>query len=199
MGQYLALPLNIAEINTGYKNYAPGYNLNGKKAIHYGVDWIGRTYANSLKFFASGKGTVMGVNHDANGTVGKWVAVKYADINGYGDLIVRYYHMETVSVSVGQKITLDTILGVYGSTGRYSTGKHIHTEVNKDTKNWQYTPTLSGSDGCGLFPGLTGDADTTINPLLVFKRKISDPENQTCTVDNDGVWCSGITIPGSFR
>ena len=51
MSQKLALPLNTCEINVGYKKtYAPGYNINGTSAIHYGVDFIGYTYANNYRF-----------------------------------------------------------------------------------------------------------------------------------------------------
>lgn len=56
MEQYLALPLNTCIINVGYKQYAPGYNLNGTKATHYGVDFIGSTFASNRGFFASGNG-----------------------------------------------------------------------------------------------------------------------------------------------
>lgn len=202
MAQKLALPLNNATINAGYKNYAPGYNLNGVKATHYGVDWIGRTYKSDLRFCASGNGIVMGVNRTfkpkSGYTVGKWVIVKYTNVEGYGDLIVRYFHMDRVDVNVGDRVNLDTILGVYGTTGDYSYGNHIHTEIDTDTKYWQYTPTLSGSTNCGLRPGYTGNQDTTINPLSVFMVKTTKPESQQCHVDNDGVWCSGITIPKSF-
>ena len=203
MAQYLALPLNTCIINVGYKQYAPGYNLNGTKATHYGVDFIGSTFASNRGFFASGNGVVLGVNKTfipkSGYTVGRWIAVKYTDVVNYGSLIVRYYHLERVDVSVGQSISLDTQLGVYGTTGDYSTGNHIHVEVDTDTVNWQYTPTISSATKCGLKPGYTGDRDTTIDPLLVFKRKLSAPEKQTCSVDNDGVWCANITIPDGFH
>lgn len=209
MSQKLALPLNTCEINVGYKKtYAPGYNINGTSAIHYGVDFIGYTYANNYRFFASGNGVVLGVNNtfipdEQRGTlpkytVGKWVAVKYYDVEGYGDLVVRYFHMDNVEVSVGQQVTLNTVLGSYGETGDYCFGKHIHVEVDTDTQYWNYTPTISRATACGLKKGYTGDNDTTINPLSVFKVKVSKPEEQTCTVHNDGEWCANITIPESF-
>ena len=159
MAQYLALPLNTAEINAGYKTYAPGYNLNGTLATHYGVDWIGYTYSSDRRFFASGNGTVMGINTSGSYVVGKWVAVKYTNVSGYGDLIVRYYHMERIDVTKGQSVTMNTVLGVYGTTDTYSSGNHIHTEVDTDTTNWQYTPTLSSNSGCGLKAGARGKGD----------------------------------------
>lgn len=212
MSQNLAMPLNTSEITVGYKSYAPGYKINNKSAIHYGVDFTGSTFQSGKRFFASGDGVVLGVNNTyipksqlSSGsrkyTVGKWVAIKYYDVAGYGDIIVRYYHLANVSVSVGDSVTLDTVLGEYGQTGDYCLGKHIHAEVDTDTTYWNYTPTISAATACGLKPGYTGEKDTTINPLLVFKLKLSEPEKQTCTVTNDGIWCSGIDVSkiGTFR
>ena len=106
--------------------------------------------------------------------------------------------MDYVEVYVGQQVTLNTVLGSYGETGDYCFGKHIHVEVDTDTQYWNYTPTISRATACGLKKGYTGDNDTTINPLSVFKVKVSKPEEQTCTVHNDGEWCANITIPESF-
>lgn len=201
MGQYLALPLNKCTINVGYKEYAPGYKISSAspKSIHYGVDFIGKTYSSDNRFFASGRGVVVGVNHNERYVVGKWVAIKYYDVAGYGDLIARYYHMARVDVSVGQSVSLNTVLGVYGSTGNFSTGNHIHLELDKDITYWNYTPTLSGNSGCGLKKGYRDSRDTTVNPLFVLKRKVSAPEYQTCSVYNDGDWCYRISLPGSFQ
>ena len=211
MSQNLAMPLNTSEITVGYKNYAPGYKINDKPAIHYEVDFKGKTYKKTDDFCASGDGIVMGVNEtfipkdQRSGlpkyTVGRWVAVKYYDVEGYGDLIVRYYHLASVKVKKGDTVNLDTILGEYGSSGDYCYGKHIHAEVDTDTTYWNYTPTISAATACGLKPGYTGAKDTTVNPLLVFKLKLSEPEKQTCTVTNDGAWCKGIDVSkiGTFR
>lgn len=200
--QYLCLPFNNTTINVGYKNFAPGYNLNGTPATHYGVDFIGGTFANDKRFCASGNGIVLGINqiYQANSryTVGKWVIVKYTNVKGYGDLIVRYFHMHSISVSVGDSVNRDTVLGVMGETGDYCYGRHLHVEVDTDTSSWQYTPTLTGATACGLQPGSRGSGDTTINPLDVFRIKTSAPENQSCDVENDGVWCAGITLPKTF-
>ena len=48
MSQNLAMPLNTSEITVGYKNYAPGYKINDKPAIHYGVDFKGKTYKKQM-------------------------------------------------------------------------------------------------------------------------------------------------------
>ena len=204
--QKLCLPLNNTTINTGYKQYAPGYNLKGKPAIHYGVDLIGGTFSgeNDKRFFASGKGKVLGFNtvyKEWSGyTVGRWLAIKYYNVENFGDLVVRYFHLDAVDsdIYVGKEVDRDTIIGTMGSTGDYCYGRHLHVEVDRDTEGWEYSPTLSGATQCGLKAGATGAGDTTLNPLDVFKVKKSEPENQKCYVENDGVWCDGITIPESF-
>jgi murein DD-endopeptidase MepM/ murein hydrolase activator NlpD len=39
-----------------------------------------------------------------------------------------YAHLHSISVQVGQDVTLDTTLGLEGSTGA-STGTHLHFEI----------------------------------------------------------------------
>ena len=117
-----------------------------------------------------------------------------------GDLVVRYFHLDAVGpdLYVGKKVDLNTVIGTMGQTGDYCYGRHLHVEVDTDVANWKCTPTLSGASKCGLMAGTRGDGDTTLNPLDVFKCKVSPPENQTCSVENDGKWCSNIQIPDSF-
>lgn len=200
--QVLCMPLNHSEITVGYKSFAPGYNLDGRRETHFGADFTGSTFAGNTRFCASGNGVVLGVNRyykaSSGYTVGRWVVVKYTNVKGYGDLVVRYFHMNAISVSPGNSVNRDTILGEMGETGDYCRGIHLHVEVDTDTKDWQYTPTLTQNTACGLKAGTRGSGDTTINPLDVFKLKVSPPENQTCFVDNDGTWCAGIKVPGSF-
>ncbi len=47
--------------------------------------------------------------------------------NGYETL---YAHMSAIMVTEGQPVTMDTVLGLVGSTGR-STGPHLHFEVRE--------------------------------------------------------------------
>lgn len=203
--QKLCLPLNSTIINTGYKEYAPGYEIDGVIKTHYGVDLIGSTFSGDDKrFFASGNGEILGFNAvyiaKSGYIVGRWVAVKYYNVEHYGDLVVRYFHLDAVGpdLYVGKKVDLNTVIGTMGQTGDYCYGRHLHVEVDTDVANWKCTPTLSGASKCGLMAGTRGDGDTTLNPLDVFKCKVSPPENQTCSVENDGKWCSNIQIPDSF-
>jgi murein DD-endopeptidase MepM/ murein hydrolase activator NlpD len=42
-----------------------------------------------------------------------------------------YGHLRSISVSLGQQVGQGTVLGPSGTTG-YSTGVHLHFEVQKD-------------------------------------------------------------------
>lgn len=50
---------------------------------------------------------------------------------------------------MGQKITKDTVLGTMGNTGIYSTGVHLHLEIDTDTneKYACWSPTVSSTPG----------------------------------------------------
>lgn len=59
---------------------------------------------------------------------------------GYGNNVVvthnngyesRYAHMSAITVSEGQPVQMDTVLGLVGSTG-HSTGPHLHLEVMEE-------------------------------------------------------------------
>lgn len=195
--QNLAVPINTAEIQCGYHNpnkepasewqQCQLYSTLGSfaKAGHFGMDLTG--YENP--FFASGNGIVLGLSKNAGNTVGKWLAIKYYNVKGYGDIVARYFHLDDISVSIGQEVSLDTKIATYGATGTYVTGAHLHVELDTDTNAWNYTPTLSTNNG-GLYAGIRGSQDTTLNPAYVFKLKTSDPERQTMVYPAQG-WYSG--------
>jgi murein DD-endopeptidase MepM/ murein hydrolase activator NlpD len=64
------------------------------------------------------------------------------DAGGYGLMVevdhgngmrTRYGHLSRIDVSVGDKLTVGSVLGAVGSTGR-STGPHLHYEVRVDNQ-----------------------------------------------------------------
>lgn len=59
---------------------------------------------------------------------GKHVIVEHE--GGYQSL---YAHLSEISVSVDQRVSLETVLGEVGSTGR-STGPHLHLEIREEGK-----------------------------------------------------------------
>ena len=95
--------------------------LNGKpRWPHYGID-IAAKKGTMIK--SSGSGTVTMAEDDLYYTGGTVIMD-----HGHG-ISTIYSHLETVMVSVGDKINQGDIIGTVGSTGR-STGPHLDFRVN---------------------------------------------------------------------
>ena len=95
--------------------------LNGKpKWPHYGID-IAAKQGTMIK--SSGSGVVTMAEDDLYYTGGTIIMD-----HGHG-ISTIYSHLETVLVSVGDKINKGDIIGTVGSTGR-STGPHLDFRVN---------------------------------------------------------------------
>ena len=95
--------------------------LNGKpKWPHYGID-IAANQGTMIK--SSGSGIVTMAEDDLYYTGGTIIMD-----HGHG-ISTIYSHLETVMVSVGDKINQGDIIGTVGSTGR-STGPHLDFRVN---------------------------------------------------------------------
>jgi murein DD-endopeptidase MepM/ murein hydrolase activator NlpD len=95
--------------------------LNGKpKWPHYGID-IAAKQGTMIK--SSGSGIVTMAEDDLYYTGGTIIID-----HGHG-ISTIYSHLETVLVSVGDKINKGDIIGTVGSTGR-STGPHLDFRVN---------------------------------------------------------------------
>ena len=87
-------------------------------AMHTGIDFKAE-HGTSVK--AAGAGVVVSADH--NGGYGNMVEIDHG--NG---LTTRYAHLSSISVSEGQKVAAETVVGRVGSTGR-STGPHLHYET----------------------------------------------------------------------
>lgn len=99
----------------------------GTTVIHGGIDLAPIGGGNPPVFAARG-GTVETVTFD--GTGGNYVVINHGD--GYW---TYYGHFASTSVSVGQKVTNQTQVGIMGATGLAS-GVHLHFEVWKGAR-WQ--------------------------------------------------------------
>ena len=176
MAQKLILPINKLRITAGYKN------ANYRKEFgytHYGCDFTDQARADK-KVWGSGKGTVSHAGWSNSG--GNVVIVVYPDClltdGTVRSLVIRYYHLDSIKVKVGQSVSKDTVLGYYGNTGA-SSGAHLHIEIDTDTKYPNYTPQISKDNGV-----LKRGTDSTINPTLALYVKSTAPDYQS--VKNSG-------------
>lgn len=125
---------------TGYVSSEYGYRniaLYGYTKMHYATDIGG---GNSFQYiYASSSGKVVGIeNSNSNSCGGNYVIIQHNISGKY--YTTAYAHMKSVSVSVGQTVTKDTILGVMGGnpTGnpgytpwdKCSTGEHVHFMIS---------------------------------------------------------------------
>jgi len=123
---------------------------------------------------AAAGGTVTRVANEGNVSYGRWVEIDHG--SGYR---TRYAHLNSQSVSVGQKVSQGQKIGTVGSTGG-SSGPHLHYEQRLNgnavkpvfngatalfygTKNY----TSKNSCGGGGGGGVTGTVNTSGLPLTV--------------------------------
>lgn len=169
--QKLILPLNNCQVLCGYKNeaYRKAWGFT-----HYGMD----LYDPSLVHWAMGDGEVIAAGNDS--IFGNCVVVLYKDVYIHAtgqtkDLIARCYHMADLPlVKAGDKVTTRTRLGTIGTTGKYSSGVHLHVEFDTDTAHPMFVPGLSGSTSM-----FNRGIDTTIDPAGVLYVKPTSPDNQS--------------------
>lgn len=167
-GQKLRLPvsgnnvISASMVKTTESAYYSWYRV-----YHYGADI---SLADGTALYGLGNGTV--ISRGWNNAEGNFIIVRYNNcipVNGGAakDIIVRYFHMNSVSASVGANVTTGTLLGYSGHTGDYAYGAdHLHMEFDTDTVYPGATPSLTSSAaGGGLTAGVRGSGDTTVNPF----------------------------------
>ena len=174
MSQKLIMPINKARITASYKNsnYTKEFGY-----VHYGVDMTDKDRKN-YTVYASGKGKVTHAGYNNSG--GNVVVIVYRDCQlptgRTCDIVLRYFHLKSIKVKVGQNVTKDTIIGLYGNTG-YSSGAHLHLEADTDVNYPNYTPQIaSGASNSVLKKGI---ATTMLNPVDVLWVKTSRPDYQS--------------------
>lgn len=108
--------------------------LNGVKEFHPGVDYVGE--AKLVYAMEDGKVTTDKDNYDESKRWNKDMPDSLGNvvIIQHGDYYVRYCHLATNNVSVGDTVKRGDKIGVYGDVG-YSFGAHLH--VDAWTLGWQ--------------------------------------------------------------
>lgn len=100
----------------------------GTNVIHGGIDIASMPAGSMPPVYVARSGIVETVTYD--GTGGNYVVIKHDD--GYW---TYYGHLDSVDLSVGDKITTNSRVGIMGATGLAS-GVHLHFEVWKGAQ-WQ--------------------------------------------------------------
>ena len=116
--------------------------------------------------------------------LGNVAIVRYDDVLNHKtgsslNVIARYYHLASISISAGAKINKDIVLGQYGNTGKYSAGAHLHIEFDSNTSAPLASRTLGSNSSIIQAAG----TDTTIDPGGLLYRKATVPDNQEIKVD----------------
>jgi peptidase M23-like protein len=117
-------------------------------AGHNGVDF---GIPNGTPIMAAADGTVEKVGFEDNG-YGNYVKIAHTD--GATKFYTYYAHLQSTSVSGGQKVTAGTVIGLSNNTGA-STGPHLHFGVKIDGQN----PSFKGY--LDPMPYLSGTAPAT--------------------------------------
>lgn len=91
----------------------------GVKKMHWGTDFA---VPSKTPVRSAADGTIERVNNDAARDAGRYIVVRHADGSA-----TDYFHLESSSVTVGQKVERGQVIGMSDNTGR-STGAHLHME-----------------------------------------------------------------------
>lgn len=184
MAQKLILPVNRMLVSASYLWGTAYQNAYGGK--HYGMDVYGQS-----QIWCQGNGTVVAAGWD--NVLGYVVAILYRDCLNWvtgktHDVVVRYYHMASISVTKGQQVNKDTRLGIIGNTGKYTDGIHLHIEIDYDTQYPLYTPTLTGNSNLCKAGYRDTLRDTTVDPRRFLHVKATAPDYQSVQAANGEAW-----------
>lgn len=133
--------------------------------------------------YASGNGTVVAAGTDR--LLGNVMVVAYNDVynhktGGTQNVIARYYHLASILAKPGMRVNSDTQLALYGNTGKYSAGAHLHIEFDSNTQTPCASKTLGGNSNLIM----AAATDTTIDPFALLHCKALPPDNQQIKVDS---------------
>ena len=112
---------NVITCKYGYRTHP----VTKKYKLHTGIDLRAST---GTKVYAANDGTVT-----TSGYSSAWG--NYIIINHGGGYTTLYAHLSRRNVSKGKKVKQGDVIGLSGNTG-YSTGPHLHFEINKNGSSY---------------------------------------------------------------
>ena len=131
---WLARPIPSGEGFVDYvdRSYPYGSTQNGARDPHHGVEFF---HGSGTPIIAAGAGEVVVAGEDntlaygpSTQFYGRMVVVQLDETYDGQPVFNLYGHMQTVSVSPGQRVDAGDALGLVGSTG-VAIGPHLHFEV----------------------------------------------------------------------
>ena len=156
---------------------------------------------------ASAAGTVSTVANRGGESYGKYVVVDHG--NGW---TTYYAHLNSFSVSVGDRVAAGRRIGTVGSTGN-STGPHLHFEqrlngslqkvvLNGTQALYWGTRSYTSHNACGSSTGAQGRVDTAGSPLTVRSGPSTSSTAVGTVADGATVTIScqttGTSVTGTF-
>lgn len=123
-------PTNSQKVTSPFGNRKDPFTK--EESSHNGIDIAGKFKA---PIYAGADGIVTMAAE--NGGYGNMIEIKHSSIYS-----TKYAHLETMDVTVGEKVSQGDIIGYMGSTGR-STGVHLHYEIIKNGKSLNPLPYMS--------------------------------------------------------
>lgn len=158
--------------------------ITGRAEHHNGKDLVGRQ--SKRLYFVAPKGKVLAVNTGYQSGRGNNVVIQSVDDphRPGADVRLRYQHLASTPLTVGQVLTAGAAVGTEGSTGD-STGSHCHFEVTVngavvDPSPWDGLPNKTGiytKEGGTTEGGTTpSNRQGGITMLDIFTATASDLE-----------------------
>ncbi len=115
---------------------------------HTGIDFSNSTYGDNVYPIASGKVILVqspGTYTEGGKNCGNWIVYVLHNINGHS-YVTSYWHLASPSVSKGQNVTPNTVVGKMGglhSVDQCSFGVHVHLNLF-DGNTWDLARPNSG-------------------------------------------------------
>lgn len=209
-GLVLAAPAGAAAAPAFQLPFPCGQTWSGQtRTNHSPPDAVDFNRANDVNdaVVASAAGTVSTVKNLGNRSYGRYVVVSHG-----GGWTTYYAHLNSATVSVGQRVSTGQKIGTVGSTGG-STGPHLHFEqrlnnsvrkvvLNGSQALYWGTRSYTSRNACGGSSGAQGRVDTAGAPLTVrsgpgtgYSAAGSVADGATVTISCQ---TSGTSVAGTF-